>query len=60
MIKMVKGYRKKVSSKTGGVKPYKELEQKFIKADIKIGKDKFYFFLRLHHNHKLKTYVQEI
>ena len=56
---MVKGYRKKVSSKTGGIKLYKELKQDFIKADIKIGRDKFYRFLR-HHNlliPKRKNYI---
>lgn len=44
---MVKNYRKKVSSKTGGIKLYKELKAEFIKADIKMGRDKFYPFLRL-------------
>ena len=45
---MVKDYRKKVGSKTGGIKLYSELKQDFINADIKIGRDKFYRFLRLH------------
>ena len=44
---LVKEYRKKVGSKTGGIKLYSELKQDFIKADIKIGRDKFYRFLRL-------------
>lgn len=44
---MVKDYRKKVGSKTGGIKLYAELKQDFINADIKIGRDKFYRFLRL-------------
>ncbi len=45
---MVKDYRKKVGSKTGGIKLYSELKNDFINADIKIGRDKFYRFLRLH------------
>jgi len=45
---MVKDYRKKVGSKTGGIKLYSELKQDFINADIKIGRDKFYRFLRTH------------
>ena len=45
---MVKDYRKKVGSKTGGIKLYTELKQGFINTDIKIGRDKFYRFLRLH------------
>ena len=45
---MVKDYRKKVGSKTGGIKLYTELKQDFINTDIKIGRDKFYRFLRLH------------
>jgi putative transposase len=44
---MVKDYRKIVGSKTGGIKLYSELKQDFIKDDIKIGRDKFYRFLRL-------------
>jgi transposase InsO family protein len=44
---MVKDYRKKVGSKTGGIKLHTELKQDFINADIKIGRDKFYSFLRL-------------
>ncbi|WP_340766826.1 IS3 family transposase [Polaribacter tangerinus] len=47
LIKMVKDYRKKVGSKTGGIKLHTELKQDFINADIKIGRDKFYRFLRL-------------
>ena len=47
MIKMVKEYRKKVGSKTGGIKLHTELKQDFIDAGIKIGRDKFYSFLRL-------------
>jgi putative transposase len=44
---LVKDYRKIVGSKTGGIKLYSELKQDFIKDDIKIGRDKFYGFLRL-------------
>ena len=43
---MVKDYRKKVGSKTGGIKLHTELKQDFINANIKIGRDKFYRFLR--------------
>lgn len=46
---MVKDYRKKVGSKTGGIKLYSELKQDFINADINVGRDKFYRFLRLNH-----------
>ncbi|WP_317190645.1 IS3 family transposase [Winogradskyella marina] len=46
MIKIVKDYRKQVGSKTGGIKLHTELKQDFINADIKIGRDKFYDFLR--------------
>ena len=45
---MVKDYRNKVGSKTGGIKLYTELKQDFVNQDIKIGRDKFYCFLRLH------------
>ena len=45
---MVKDYRKKVGSKTGGIKLYTELKQDFINTDIKMGRDKFYRFLRIH------------
>ena len=45
---MVKDYRKKAGSKTGGIKLYTELKQDFINTDIKMGRDKFYRFLRLH------------
>ena len=44
---MVKEYWKKVGSKTGGIKLHNELKQDFIDAGIKIGRDKFYSFLRL-------------
>ncbi len=56
---MVKDYRKKVGSKTGGIKLHKELKQDFINADIKIGRDKFYRFLRLNNLliPKTKNYI---
>ncbi len=47
LITMVKNYRKKVVSKTGEIKMYRELKQDFINANIKIGRNKFYRFLRL-------------
>ncbi|WP_067149466.1 IS3 family transposase [Pseudotamlana agarivorans] len=47
IIKMVKDYRKKVGSNTGGIKLHTELKQDFVNANIKIGRDKFYQFLRL-------------
>jgi putative transposase len=56
---MVQGYRKKVGMRTGGIKLYDELKTSSIKQDIKIGRDKFYDFLRLHNLlvPKLKNYV---
>jgi putative transposase len=56
---MVQGYRKKVGMRTGGITLYDELKTSFIKQDIKIGRDKFYDFLRLHNLlvPKLKNYV---
>jgi transposase InsO family protein len=56
---MVKEYRKKVGSKTGGIKLYKELRQDFIDEDIKIGRDKFYRFLRFNNLlvPKTKNYI---
>ena len=56
---MVKDYRKKVGSKTGGIKLLNELKQDFIDADIKIGRDKFYRFLRLNNLlvPKTKNYI---
>jgi len=44
---MINDYRKKVGSKTGGIKLYNELKDEFTKQGIKIGRDKFYQFLRL-------------
>ena len=56
---MVKQYRKTVGSKTGGIKLHKELKAEFKKADIKMGRDKFYRFLRLHNLlvPKAKNYI---
>ena len=56
---MVKDYRKKVGSKTGGIKLYDALKKDFINADIKIGRDKFYRFLRLNNLliPKAKNYI---
>ena len=39
---MVKDYRKKVSSETGGIKLYHNLKTEMINQDINIGRDKFY------------------
>ncbi|WP_435139848.1 IS3 family transposase [Formosa sp. A9] len=47
IVALVKDYRKKVGSKTGGIKLYKELKQELINNNIKIGRDKFYRLLRL-------------
>lgn len=56
---MVQAYRKQVSMRTVGIKLYTELKPDFIKQDIKIGRDKFYDFLRLYNLlvPKLKNYV---
>lgn len=56
---MVKEYLKKVGSKTGGIKLRKELRQDFIDEDIKIGRDKFYRFLRFNNLlvPKTKNYI---
>ena len=61
MIKMVKDYRKKVGSKTGGIKLYAELKVNFNEANIKIGRDKFYRLLRLNNLliPKTKNYIIE-
>ncbi|WP_040756521.1 IS3 family transposase [Winogradskyella psychrotolerans] len=59
MIKMVKDYRNKVGSKTGGIKLHAELKANFTEANIKIGRDKFYRFLRLNNLliPKTKNYI---
>jgi len=46
LIKLVKDYRKKVGSRIGGLKLYGELKEDFNNHGIKIGRDKFYRFLR--------------
>ncbi len=56
---MIQGYRKKVGSKTGGIKLYSGLKKDMINHNINIGRDKFYPFLR-HYNlliPKRKNYV---
>lgn len=45
---MVRGYRKKVGHRTGGLKLYKELKNDMTANNIHMGRDKFYRFLRLH------------
>ena len=45
---MVLEYRKKVGSKTGGIKLYTELKKEMEIQNINIGRDKFYCFLRYH------------
>ncbi|WP_231962853.1 IS3 family transposase [Polaribacter sp. KT25b] len=59
LIVMILDYRKKVGMRTGGIKLYDELKSDFIKQNIKMGRDKFYDFLRLHNLlvPKLKNYV---
>jgi len=56
---MVQKYRKKVGSKTGGIKLYNELKSEMIEQNINIGRDKFYRFLRLNNLliPKRKNYV---
>jgi hypothetical protein len=56
---MVLQYRKKVGSKTGGIKLYSELKNEMVHQNINIGRNKFYRFLR-HYNlliAKRKNYV---
>ncbi|WP_231963671.1 IS3 family transposase [Polaribacter sp. KT 15] len=59
LILMVQQYRKKVGSKTGGIKLYNELKSQMIEQNINIGRDKFYRFLRLNNLliPKRKNYV---
>ena len=59
LVVMVKKYRKQVGQRTGGVKRYDELKEEFNRQGFKIGRDKFYRFLRLHNLlvPKLKNYV---
>jgi len=43
---MVKGYRNKVGHRTGGIKLYSELKEQMEALEIKMGRDKFFSFLR--------------
>jgi hypothetical protein len=54
---MVQKYRKQVGQRTGGIKLSDELKLEFNRQGIKIGRDKFYSFLRPHNLlvPKLKT-----
>ena len=56
---MVKDHRKKVGSKTGGTKLHNALKQEFDDAGIKLGRDRFYRFLRLNNllAPKTKNYI---
>jgi len=56
---MVKDYRKKVGSETGGIKLYHNLKTEMKNQNINIGRDKFYDFLRLNNLliKKRKNYV---
>ena len=55
---MVKEYRNTVGQKIGGIKLYSELKEQMAEQDIKIGRDKFFTFLRNNNMliHKLKNY----
>jgi len=55
---MVKQYRKKVGSRTGGIKLYKELKKEFTNQGIKMGRDKLYRLLKRYNLlvPKLKSY----
>ena len=46
LIQLVKEYRKKVGQRTGGIKLHSELKQQMKTHHIKIGRDKFFDFLR--------------
>ncbi|HEY9169201.1 MAG TPA: IS3 family transposase [Lutibacter sp.] len=48
LIQLVRDYRKLVSQKTGGIKLHHELKSQMKTLNIKIGRDKFYRFLRAH------------
>jgi len=43
---MIKEYRKKVGQRTGGIKLHSELKQQMKTLNIKMGRDKFFDFLR--------------
>jgi len=55
---MVKEYRNKVGQRIGGIKLYSELKEQMCNQDIKMGRDKFFTFLRDNNMlvHKLKNY----
>ena len=55
---MVKEYRTKVGQRIGGIKLYSELKTQMNTAEIKMGRDKFFTFLRNNNMliHKLKNY----
>lgn len=62
LIQLIRDYRKKVGQRIGGLKLYAELKSEFEKHGIKIGRDKFYKFLRnnkllvpKHKNHHITT-----
>lgn len=46
LIKLVKDLRKKIGQKTGGIKLHSELKTKMKELHIKMGRDKFFAFLR--------------
>jgi transposase InsO family protein len=46
LIKLVKDFRKNVGQRTGGLKLYSELKNDFKAHNIKIGRDRFFIFLR--------------
>jgi transposase InsO family protein len=56
---MVKVYRNKVGSETGGIKLYHNLKAQMLNQNINIGRDKFYNVLRLHNLliKKRKNYI---
>ena len=55
---MVKEYRNKVGQGIGGIKLYSELKEQMVEQNIKMGRDKFFTFLRGNNMlvHKLKNY----
>jgi len=58
LLGLVKSCRKTLGQSTGGLKLYSELKSEMEKSGIKIGRDKFYRFLRFHNLlvPKSKTY----
>ena len=55
---MVKGYRNKVGQRIGGIKLHSELKEQMSTSNIKMGRDKFFTFLRSNRMliHKLRNY----